>query len=583
MPSTNGHGPKRAILYARVSTDEQARSGYSLAQQLEALRDYANREGYEILEEVSDPGQSGASLERPGMDRVRDLVAAGGVSVVLAQDRDRFAREPAYHYLLSREFEEHGTKVRALNDKGDDSPEGELTDGILDQLAKYERAKTAERTRRGKLRKAKQGKIIAGRRPNYGFKFNDTRDSYEVDEHTMPIVRRIFRMAGVDGLSVNGIKRALDAEGVPTPSGRKYWHWRAIQSFIMDDVYSPHAFEEVADLLMPDVAATLNPSERYGVWWYNRQRVKRSQVSEAGPEGRIYRKRGKYSIKDRSEWIAVPVPDAGIPRQVVEAARRTVLSYRATSKAAGRFWELSGSIMRCAVCGRAMNPQKTGYTRKSGDKGYVFYYRCPRAYGYDGECPHRKNHRADRLEPAIWDLISGLLKEPERIREGLEQLIEEERQGMRGNPIQEQAAWLRKLAEVDQRRASFQDMAAEGLITFDELRTKLAALEETRELARRELASLQDRRDRLRELERDKAALLEHYAAMVPEGLDALSPEERHRVYKILGLKVAVQPSGMLEVSGTFGDGLVLSGSEPTRASGVRCIARSSPTPGFER
>ncbi len=66
MPSTNGHGPKRAILYARVSTDEQARSGYSLAQQLEALREYAARESYEVLEEVSDPGQSGASLERPG-------------------------------------------------------------------------------------------------------------------------------------------------------------------------------------------------------------------------------------------------------------------------------------------------------------------------------------------------------------------------------------------------------------------------------------------------------------------------------------------------------------------------------------
>ena len=122
MPSTNGQGPRRAILYARVSTDEQARSGYSLAQQIEALRAYASRERYEVLEEVVDPGQSGASLERPGMDRVRDLVAAGGVSVVLAQDRDRFAREPAYTYLLRREFEEHGTKLRALNDRGDNLP-----------------------------------------------------------------------------------------------------------------------------------------------------------------------------------------------------------------------------------------------------------------------------------------------------------------------------------------------------------------------------------------------------------------------------------------------------------------------------
>src|SRR5919112_1328927 len=162
MLSTNGHGPKRAILYARVSTDEQARTGYSLAQQIEALRAHATAEGYEVLEEVQDAGQSGASLERPGMDRVRHLVAAGGVSVVLAQDRDQFAREPAYHYLLRREFEEYGCKIRALNDRGDDSPEGELTDGILDQLAKFERAKTAERSRRGKLQKAREGKVVGG-------------------------------------------------------------------------------------------------------------------------------------------------------------------------------------------------------------------------------------------------------------------------------------------------------------------------------------------------------------------------------------------------------------------------------------
>src|SRR4051794_12462770 len=169
---------KRAILYARVSTEEQAKKGYSLPQQLEALREHAAREGYEVLEEIADPGQSGASLERPGMDRVRDLVATGSVSVVLAQDRDRFAREPAYHYLLRREFEEHGTKIRALNDRGDESPEGELTDGILDQLAKFERAKTAERTRRGKLRKAREGKILAGRRADFGFRYNAARDNY---------------------------------------------------------------------------------------------------------------------------------------------------------------------------------------------------------------------------------------------------------------------------------------------------------------------------------------------------------------------------------------------------------------------
>jgi site-specific DNA recombinase len=204
MHSANGHGPKRAILYARVSTEEQAKSGYSLAQQIEALREYAAHEGYEVLEEVTDPGQSGASLERPGMDRVRDLVVTGDVSVVLAQDRDRFTREPAYHYLLKKEFEEHNCKLCALNDRGDESPEGELTDGILDQLAKYERAKVAERSRRGKTRKAREGKLIAGHTPKYGFRFNGDRTSYVLYKTTMEVVRRIFETV---------------ASGAPAPSG----------------------------------------------------------------------------------------------------------------------------------------------------------------------------------------------------------------------------------------------------------------------------------------------------------------------------------------------------------------------------
>src|ERR671917_2251183 len=227
MPSTNGHGLKRAvlwaILYARVSTDEQARSGYSLAQQLEALREHAAREGYEVLKEVLDSGQSGASLERPGMDRVRDLVAAGGVSVVLAQDRDRFAREPAYLFYLREEFAEHGTELRALNDRGDGSPEGELTTGILDQIARYERLKIAERSRRGKLRKAREGKVVATNRPHYGFRYNASRDGYEVDEETMAVVKRIIRMVALEGVVMRGVKRTFEREGLPTPEGGRTW------------------------------------------------------------------------------------------------------------------------------------------------------------------------------------------------------------------------------------------------------------------------------------------------------------------------------------------------------------------------
>src|SRR5829696_5799075 len=327
VSSTNGHGPKRAILYARVSTEEQARSGYSLAQQLEALRDYAAREGYEILEEVTDPGQSGASLERLGMDRVRDLVAASGVFVVLAQDRDRFSREPAYTYLLKREIEEHGCKMRGLNDRGDYGPEGELTDGILDQLAKFERAKTAERTRKGKLQKARKGKLVRSSRPHYGFEYDETGERYVVNEEEMAVVQRIFRLVS-SGTSLYGVKRSLELDGVPPPGNGikprgRFWSPSFLRTVVKDDVYKPHAFDEIAGLvdeglLAKEVAASLDESSSYGIFWFNRTCTTRKRVSKVGSTGKEYRWQRKIYQKPRDQWIAIPVPDAGIPRETVQ-------------------------------------------------------------------------------------------------------------------------------------------------------------------------------------------------------------------------------------------------------------------------
>ena len=113
--------------------------------------------------------------------------------------------------------------------------------------------------------------------------------------------------------------------------------------------------------------------------------------------------------------------------------------------------------------------------------------------------------------------------------------------------------WLKKIAEADCMRGRFQDMAAEGLITFDELRTKLAGPEETRQVAHRELAGLEERRARLADLELDKAALLETYSAKASEGLDHFTPEDRHDAYKKLRLSVLVHPGGDLEVTGILG------------------------------
>jgi site-specific DNA recombinase len=549
MTLTNGRGLKRAvlwaILYARVSTDEQARSGYSLAQQLEALREYAAREGYEILEEVVDPGVSGASLERPGMDRVRDLVAAGSVSVVLAQDRDRFAREPAYHYLLRREFEEHGTKLRALNDCGDDSPEGELTDGVLDQLAKYERAKFTERSRRGKLQKARQGKIIATMKPPYGFRYNEARDALVIHGPERQVVERIFRLAA-DGRGAKAIQTRLYREGIPSPTGKEVWHRPVIKRMVLSDTYKPHTYEEAVELVPPMAAAILTNDEEYGIRWWNRSSQKSRQISEHTQDGtRRYRRKVAYACRAPEEWVGAPVP-AFLPHELVERARSMMSAPRPQErKNLARGWELRG-LMRCPSCGAAM----TSHTATRGEKAY-YYYRCHRSVDYRRNSCRQKMERAQEAEEAMWEFVSRVLKDPDRILAGMDVLIEQKRAELRGDPEREAKVWLERIAEVDQERRGYLKLAAKERMSEEELDEALADLEETRRTAEREFEAIGGYLEEIEELERDREAFKASWAAAVPENLDRLTPEGRNTLYLKLRLEMRPTEDGY-EVTGPF-------------------------------
>jgi hypothetical protein len=110
--------------------------------------------------------------------------------------------------------------------------------------------------------------------------------------------------------------------------------------------------------------------------------------------------------------------------------------------------------------------------------------------------------------------------------------------------------WIDRPAEVDRKRARYQEMAAEDLMGFDELRARIAELDETKRTVDRELRALRGRQEQIRQLERDKEALLEDYAGMVPEALDELNAAERSRVYGMLRVEARVAPDGSLEVSG---------------------------------
>jgi recombinase-like zinc beta ribbon protein len=309
------------------------------------------------------------------------------------------------------------------------------------------------------------------------------------------------------------------------------------------------------------VAARLDTDECYGIFWFNRTRTTRKRESVAGPTGREYRWRYTVRNNPREQWVAIPVPHSGIPREVVDTARAMVKNNRAPGKTGRRFWQIPSGAVCCEGCGTRM----LQYAAAAGGRIYP-YYKCSRLVrnGKDGCSSERvrTNHRAEEVEQRVWEFVSDLMKDPEQLEADLERMIELEKQAAHGDPEREAKAWLDKLAEVDAERRGYIKLAARGTITDAELDEALAELEETRSTAEHELASLQHRQEAIEALERDKEALLEYYASIAPEALDSLTPEERHHLYRMLRLEVVVRLDANLEVSGVFGEGVPLSNRE---------------------
>jgi site-specific DNA recombinase len=403
MSSTNGHGLKRAILYVRVSTDEQGRSGYSILDQLGTLRAHAGRQGYEIIEECVDEGWSGADPDRPGIKRVMELAEIGALDVVVAVKRDRFFRSRLYRLLMDQDLQECGAKLEALNDTGN-----RIGDGVQDDFAEWEREQITERTMRGKLEKARQGKLIAGRLPDYGFRFTPDRAGYEVDVTTMAVVRRIFSELA-SGTAVNGVCAALDADGVPPPGKGKKWQRTFVRDCAFDDAYSPHTIEELqAFSVSPEVLEKLDSGEIYGIWWYNRREARTVLVSLGG--GR-YRKQKRIHKKPKGEWISVPVPTSGVPREVVVRAREYLEGKVKCPNAQMRFWALSGGILRCPDCGRALVAVSAwkGYTRNDGTRKWHIHYACAtrRQRGKEA-CSYSRTSNARKIEVEVWEAVKAV-------------------------------------------------------------------------------------------------------------------------------------------------------------------------------
>ena len=209
----------RTALYARVSSERQEKE-HTIGSQLETLRNYAAQNGMEIVEEFTDEGYSGARLDRPALDRMRDLAEHRGFEVLLTYCTDRLARKFVLQALILEEMERFGVKTVFLEGGAADDPLSKLMHQITGAVAEFERAKIVERARRGKLYRARCGEVINWRAP-FGYVRIPRRDGVaphvEIDENKAMVVHRIFDLYTKQGCTVRQIAKKLTLQGTPAP------------------------------------------------------------------------------------------------------------------------------------------------------------------------------------------------------------------------------------------------------------------------------------------------------------------------------------------------------------------------------
>jgi len=200
----------------------------------------------------------------------------------------------------------------------------------------------------------------------------------------------------------------------------------------------------------------------------------------------------------------------------------------------------------------------------------LFYYCCKAKYKHGPDfCQASRTHHAEKLEARVWGEVRIYLEEPERLRADLDRKIELEKNGARGEPEREMKLWAEKLAEADAKRIRFQHAYAEGIIGLEDLKARLAELDDARTTAEQEIAALEGRLEHIRSLEEDRDAVLADLEVMAPKVLDSLDPKERHRFYKMLRLRVSLWPDRSLEITGAFPEPLKV-GAEVCTTNGSR-------------
>jgi site-specific DNA recombinase len=237
---------KTAAIYARVSSDKQ-REENTIASQTAALITFAREQQFEVPPEwvFEDDGYSGASLIRPGLERVRDLAAEGLIQAILVYAPDRLSRRYAHQILLIEELARAGVETLFVRAPRGSTPEDELLVQFQGMIAEYERAQILERSRRGKRHRARQGEVSVLSGAPFGYHFIRKTDHsaayYEIDEEQARVVRRVFELYGVEGLSIGAIAHLLNEQTIPTCKRRGRWERSTVWGMLRNPAYKGQA------------------------------------------------------------------------------------------------------------------------------------------------------------------------------------------------------------------------------------------------------------------------------------------------------------------------------------------------------
>jgi site-specific DNA recombinase len=493
----------RAALYARVSTERQADRG-TIGSQLHVLREHIVVVGDELVGEYVDDGQSGARLDRPGLDALRDAAEAGLIERVWCLSPDRLARAYAYQVLVLDELDRFGVTVGFTDSPGlsADDPQSVLLTQVQGVIAEYEKAKIAERYRRGKLFRARAGEVVTWKSP-YGYRriprsAATGQAHHEVYEPEAAVVRRIFTDRAA-GITMREICRRLNADAIPSPTGKPTWGHSTICRLLRNEAY-------------------------IGRVYYNR--------TESVPDRRPSR-RNRQVPRDRDDWIPIDCPRI-ITDELFQAAARVATDNTKWSprRAEPGQWLLKG-LVKCGVCGVGTNCHKMRGRNGTWHRYYYCRNHDPlRAGGESHRCPER-NIRADALDAFVFDHIRTAITHPD-------QLLAGERAVTQRTPVPDDELLATELARLDRKidgadteRRRLIDLYQGGFIELPEMQRRATEVSSRRKELQHKRTSLADERT---ELARDNQLRrrVHDFATRIHTVIDTLDDTQKQQLLRLL-------------------------------------------------